>query len=274
MRSSILLKTCSTLLLVLAVFCLYKPGVGGALYYDDYANLDPLNEIVSFNDARDFVLGGEAGPLGRPIALATFLIHAGSWPENTSEVLLYNIVIHVCNALLLLLLGYQLLRLATKLEKGNAFYTSLFASLLWATLPIQVSTSLIAVQRMTGLSAFFGLIGLNLFTAAYFTRKGRPELIVIGQLLILAIFTVLSMLSKESGALIPIFALLIDCVLVKSRTEAIKSALFRRGVLIMLLLALLFYLSPLFRDWFSFSNYRGFSVFERIRTELVILWQY
>lgn len=274
MRKTFALKICAAVVLALMIFCVYKPGMSGALYYDDYTNLNQLSDVASSEDAREFVFGGHAGPLGRPLALATFLIHAGDWPENASDALLFNVLIHIGNALLLLLLGYQLLRLATKTEKNSAFYIAFCASLLWALLPIQVSTSLIAVQRMTGLSAFFGLVGLNLFTAAYFITPSRPILLVVGQLLALAIFTSLSMFCKESGALIPIFALLVDGVLLKGRRENSRVMLFRRGVLVLLLLALLFYLSPLFRNWFSYSGYRGFSVIERIQTQWVVLWQY
>ena len=47
----------------------YLPGISGALYYDDYSNLDGLSSVADLKSASQFVFGGHAGPLGRPVAV-------------------------------------------------------------------------------------------------------------------------------------------------------------------------------------------------------------
>src|SRR5690606_24500635 len=37
---------------------------------------------------------------------------------------------------------------------------------------------------------------------------------------------------------------------------------------------LLIYLSPLWRDWSHVSTYRGFSPWERLQTQVVLVWEY
>lgn len=255
----------------------YWPGAGGALFYDDFGNLEGLASVSDWASAKQFAFGGIAGPLGRPISLLSFVPHAQGWPENTRNILQVNILIHVCNAGLLGILGYWLLkwRPAFAEDAGKRFWAALGAVFLWACIPLLASASLIAIQRMTGLAAFFSLLGLLAFTAGYRWEVQRPWLALCLQGLGLGLGTVLAMLAKENGALTPVFALLIDVFIVGKRKDVNPvTAGIRRWVLAAALLTLLIYLSPLMRNWTSISSVRGFSVWDRVQTEVVVLWQY
>lgn len=264
------------LLCALAVFLLYLPATSGALYYDDYSNLNGLGYVSDWQSAWQFISGGHAGPLGRPLALASFLPFSAGWPENVQAILTVNVFLHCCNFVLLLILGQSILARCPSIHAHQRFRIALCAALLWAVMPLLASTSLIAIQRMTGLATFFGLLGLIGFVHGYTLAERRPFLGLCYQMSALGAGTLLSIFSKESGALFPVFALIIDFLFrpVNGEGRSRGAALLRRGTLMLPLMFLLFYMSPLRVDWFRFNEYRGLTPFDRFLTEQVILWEY
>lgn len=264
-----------TLITLLVIYAIYRLGVTGALFYDDYGNLEGLASIGSWSDIKQFVFGGIAGPLGRPIALLSFIPHAAGWPDNSEAILTVNVWLHLINALLLGGVGYMLLGLAGPRYRPQRFKIAFCAALLWAVMPLLASSTLIAIQRMTGLSAFFGLLGLLAFVWGYRYQYQRPAFAFIVQMGGLGIGTLLSMLAKENGALIPLYALLID-VFIVAPLKPVNPWLqrIRRGILGLGLLSILVYLSPLLHDYSAVSEVRGYSVWDRLQTQVVVLWQY
>jgi hypothetical protein len=63
-------------------FIIYYPGLKGGFLFDDYYNLAEMNRYGDPHDweaAKKFITQGGSGPTGRPIALASFLLHKDSW---------------------------------------------------------------------------------------------------------------------------------------------------------------------------------------------------
>lgn len=259
---------------LLLVYLAYLPGITGALYYDDYSNLQKLAQITDWATARDFIFGGGAGPLGRPLSLATFALQATDWPTHSAALLHVNVLIHVANACLLFLLGHHILNLREPAQAALNFRVALGAAFLWAVLPLLVSTTLITVQRMTGLAALFGLLGLLGFVQGYALTQRRPLPGFLMQMASLGLGTLLSLLSKENGALIPCFALVIEVVLLRNLNYPPVYRRLQRGALLLCLLVVLFYISPLRQAWFVVDDFRGFSPWQRLNTEAVIVWEY
>ena len=81
--------------LVLIVF-IYSLAWSGRLQFDDAANLDGLYGISDFTSALVFILTGEAGPTGRPLALASFALQHDAWP-NPRPFLVFNTLLHAAN---------------------------------------------------------------------------------------------------------------------------------------------------------------------------------
>jgi hypothetical protein len=259
-----------------AVFALYFPATTGALYYDDYSNLEALGTLSSWADIWHFVFAGEAGPLGRPLALLTFVPFSGGWPDNAQAILVFNVVIHCANFLILVALGRILLRLDGHIEPRLHFRIALGAGLLWVVMPLLASTTLIAIQRMTGLATFFGLLGLLGFVSGYALAERRPVAGFVCQMLALGMGTLLAIFSKESGAVFPVFALVIDFLLARKSNALLAAKLFnlRRLLLLLPFLFIIYYISPLHTDWWHFSEFRGMTPFQRVMTEQVVLWEY
>jgi hypothetical protein len=259
---------------LLLVYLAYLPGISGALYYDDYSNLQKLAEITDWASVREFIFGGGAGPLGRPLSLASFALQAAEWPIHAAALLHVNVLIHVANTLLLFLLGHRILNLRDATQTTLNFRVALGAAFLWSVLPLLVSTTLITVQRMTGLAALFGLLGLLGFVYGYSLTQRRPLPGFLIQMACLGLGTLLSLFSKENGALIPCFALVIEYVLLRHCAYPPTYRRLLRGALLLCLLIILFYISPLRQAWFVVDNFRGFSPWQRLNTEVVIVWEY
>lgn len=260
--------------MALLVYLLYLPGIGGALYYDDYSNLQGLEAVAAGGDVAEFVFGGNAGPLGRPLALLSFVPHAAEWPGGTSAMLHVNVLIHVANMVLIFLLGQGLLRPLMPGDERRVFRIAATAALMWAVMPLLVSTSLIAIQRMTGLAALFGLLGLVGFVYGYRYAERTPRTAFLVQLGALGAGSLLAVFSKENGVLIPIFALLIDCVIFRAQQYDRRWRLALRGVLVLCMSVPLYYLSPFAHDWFAVNEFRGFSPWQRLQSQVVFLWDY
>lgn len=264
------------LILAVITFLLYWPGLGGAFFYDDYSNLNGLSSITNLRQLIEFVFSGHAGPLGRPVALLTFGLQKSYWPGGGEYLLATNVAIHTCNALLVFYLCRQLRMLVGNVDKpsrvDNEF--AFIAAAFWALSPILASTSLILVQRMTGLAALFVLLGLLAYLHGYSHFKSHPRRQLVVQAAILGVATLLSALSKENGVLLPSLAFAVELALLRNTIAAKQYRNIRLGVLGLSVVVFLIYLSPFARPWFEINEYRGFSSWERVQGELVILWKY
>ena len=75
----------------------YWAGIKGDFLFDDYPNLEPLGTygtIDSWDKAKNFINSGFAGPTGRPISVASFLINDNTWPSLAYSFKYTNIMIH------------------------------------------------------------------------------------------------------------------------------------------------------------------------------------
>ncbi|MCR4301983.1 MAG: hypothetical protein NUV51_10265, partial [Sulfuricaulis sp.] len=219
----------TTLFSLLVVFsaAVFLPGSSGPFIFDDYSNLFDNSYVkVTTLDAEALHRAAyslEAGPLQRPIAMVSFALNyywTGSL-YNSTPYKLTNIAIHAVNGLLILWLVRLILdRLAeTPTTPGVRRSTQVTgflataAAVLWVIHPIQVSTVLYLIQRMTELSALFTLLAIVCYLMARRAlqngRRWAPWLLVGGPVL----FGTLGMLSKENALLLPLFIGVLEFVL-------------------------------------------------------------
>ena len=149
------------LLAALALVALaYLPGLRGPFVFDDYPNI-LNNPPVAVTELTPQALHAAAvsntsGPLGRPLAALSFGIdHYRAGGFNPLAFKLTNLAIHLLNVLLVYALAGRLTR---RLGAGEiAPAVALFCALLWGLHPLQLTSVLYVVQRMTSLSATFTL---------------------------------------------------------------------------------------------------------------------
>ena len=262
------------LVLVAAWFC-YRPAIGGAYQLDDVANLGGLAYVEDMASAADFILSGEGGPSGRPLALATFALQAESWEKGPAAFLVVNIFIHLLNAVILAWCLYRL-ALLQALDSHRAATIASAAAATWVLMPLLSTATLLVVQRMTSLSAMFVLLGLGAYLLARSRIESAPSRALVGMSASLVVGTALATLCKESGLLLPVFVLVLEATLLQRPTSMPlrRWRLWQSAFLFLPCIALLAFLATLFSYSDSTQARRGFNGWERALTETRILWLY
>jgi tetratricopeptide (TPR) repeat protein len=266
--------------LFLVTVMAYLPGLQGPFVFDDYGNIGKLG---NFGGVRDwdtfiaFVFGGHAGPTGRPLSLLTFLIDGNNWPTEPFPFKRTNLVIHLMNgALLGTLINGILNRLGY--EASRARWLALISAGCWLLHPFLVSTTLYAVQRMAQLSTLFifaGLIGH--LTARSMLADNAVKAYVLMTLSV-GTFTLLAMISKENGILLPLLIGVLEFTILASQRKRFAS-LDRRWmtwfVVVPSLVILGYIAQRAFRpDFFDIVAPREFSIYERGLTQPRVLFDY
>jgi len=260
-------------LTLLATALLYVPGLTGALYYDDIRPLSGLASVVDLDSALYYLSSEISGPLGRPLAMLSFLVHVEDWPGDIENILLFNVLLHLVNGTLVALLVHRMLSLRDVSGSAPA-WTAVGAAALWMLMPLQVSSSLIAVQRMATLSAFFWAVLIIVHLQGITIEDRRPTLGAALQALGLVGFTLLAMLAKENGILLPVFALVLQTTLLAGRTSPGRLRTLRNfagGAALGIIIAYLTYSA--IRSGGVFGG-REFNLLERIQTQPLILLEY
>jgi hypothetical protein len=262
------------LVLLLAWAC-YRPALTGAFQLDDAANLGGLTQVSDFAAAFDFTFSGKAGPLGRPIVLATFAVQADHWEQGAGAFLKVNVIIHLLNAVLLAFCLYQL-SLAMAMERHRAIAVAVGSASIWVLMPLLATSSLLVVQRMTTLSAMFVLLGLAGYLVARTSIGVAPRRALVGMSGSLVGGTILAMFCKESGLLLPVFVLVIESTVLQrpDNLEMRQWRLWKAVFLVLPLLLIVAYLATRlnYPDWVV--QRRGFTAGERLLTEARLLWLY
>ncbi len=203
-----LLYAATAAVLTLSIWITYSAALPGHFLFDDVPNLQSLADVKDWLSGLVFAFTGESGPLGRPLALATFALQSDAWPENPSAMLRVNLVIHVLAVWTCLVLSLGLIRLRPLAGDDRGFWIAFAVAALWGLSPFLATTHLMIIQRMTSLAGLFVLAGLAAFVWAHVLAEGRPILarsLLIGT----GAATILATLSKENGALLPLLALAI-----------------------------------------------------------------
>ena len=224
-KSDVILQKHFRFLLLLAIVLLtavwaYAPGLHGGFLFDDFANLPALGAdgpVDRWPTFWRYITSGTADPTGRPLTLLTFLLDARDWPAAPYPFKRTSLILHLLNAVLLYALLARLGHLL-ELDARRCKLAALLGTALWLLHPLLVSTTLYVVQREAMLPATCAMAGLMLWL------HGREQLAtgkiwtglswsVIG----LGGFTLLGVLAKANGALLPLYALLIEVIVLAPR---------------------------------------------------------
>jgi len=262
------------------VLVLYWPGLYGGFFFDDFVNFLEPAEIRIKELSSDTLLAawqsGHAGPLGRPISMLSFALNyyfSGFVPFYFK---LTNVVVHLLNGLLVYLLVHLIARAMGQSSKpaGAGPMLALMLAAAWAIHPIQLTSVLYVVQRMTSLSSMFMLVALLLHIWARqlrpFDKRGLWALVVAW-----GVAFPMALLSKETGVLFVGYVFAYELIIRRHFNRGFDrpatwflSSLSVGGV------AFLAYLSFSSSSLFSGYEERAFSLFERLITEARIVWTY
>ncbi len=260
----------------------YQPGLIGAFLFDDYATLPSIadrGEVGSLEEAKRFVLAGNAGPSGRPIALASFLLDDDGWPSQPDRFKRTNLYLHLlCGLLVAWLAKLSLTALRWPADRAN--WAGALSAGIWLLHPLLVSTTLYVVQRMTILSAWFTLCGIaiHIRLRLALVASPRPIALLVVMAAQLAMFTLLAFLSKENGALLPLLVAVVEATILSQVGAGSRPGLFRAWSRVVLGAPALLVLGYLGYSAMQFGAqgeaYRGFTIAQRLMTEGRVLVTY
>lgn len=272
------------LVILVGILC-YLPGLSGPLLFDDKTALS-ANDLVkitgtSFDEWRSAALSSSSGPLKRPIAMVSFAANyvvEGSFSSVGLKAV--NLAIHLSIAVLLFFLCLSVLQsLAVGPDAPALRLVALVAAAIWFLHPLNVSTVLYAVQRMAQLATLFVLGGLVVFMhyRERWSRVGASSGEVLAAALWLLLFTLLAMLSKENGALLPWLVIVLEVCIFRGVWAGRPSSLLRHAgwiglVLPVFLVVGIIAVSP--ETLLGGYARREFTLEERLLTQGRLLWQY
>ncbi len=255
------------------IYWIYHFGFSGAFYFDDFRPLSKLSSVKDFSSAWQYIWNETSGPLGRPISMLSFLLNVNDWPNHSENFFRINTIIHLINGVLIYGISYKIF----KFLKPNSSYIailSLFSSFFWLILPLNISTNLIAVQRMASLSGMFVFAGvLSYLYCVDYQQKNYK----LGSFLLygcITVFTLLAMFSKENGLLLPLLLLVLELTVFSLSDSIQQGRKLRVASLSLCYLVVLFYLVN--AVWHAEEIYasRPYTFIERITTEPQILVDY
>jgi len=270
-----------TLLAILG-FVLYGNTIDSEFHLDDYPNLvDNVSIHMTSLDAASLKRALSASVGGnRPLASLLFALNFRAGQFNVRHFHITSIICHIfAGWLLFLFLRRTLLLPALEKRYGpRAGLIALFATLIWFVHPIQTQAVTYIVQRANVLSGLFSFAALWILAVIHSSNAGRgvralqwAGLIVCG---------LLALCSKETAAMLPVTILLYELFFVR-RLDI--SALRGKWVYLAGIVAApaLIFVADYFRFGMSFfermgSIYqlRGFTMWERVFTELRVLVRY
>ena len=264
------------LLLVVTAAC-YWPGLSGSFLLDDFNTIERLGDFGGVRDWETFrlyVLGGGTGPLGRPLSLLSFVANATVWGADPWAFKFTNLMLHLLNGGLLFGFCHRLMQLRGWAVEKAAWFALLVTGI-WLLHPLNVSTTLYVVQRMTQLSTLFVLLGMNVYLHGRMLLTSHPRRGYAWISAALLLCGVLAVLSKENGALLPVYLLLMEFTVL----AGVGVAPVRSWRLSMLWLPLVLLVSILV--WAFISGWlrvhydgRPFTLGQRLLTEARVLWDY
>src|SRR5579863_8225788 len=218
------LRTSFMLLAVAVTVGVYWPGLSGGYALDDYTNVKDNAAIaihdLSWSSLSHAMFSFQAGPAMRPLSMLSFALNAHF--TGAGEAFAFkttNLVIHVCNGLLVWRLLHRLLRayrerLAPAAEPARLEWLAWLGAGFWLLHPLNAMPVLYVVQRETELSSLFMLIGLQLYlTGRMRGGSAGTWMVWLG----VPTLTLVAILCKESGALLPVYAVVLEFFIFRFR---------------------------------------------------------
>lgn len=265
----------------------YAPGLSGGFALDDYTNIVENTAVhiddLSWTELSRAAFSFQAGPTMRPVSMLTFALNSYFYgPQNAEAYKTVNLVIHLLNGLLVCLLLLQLLeayreRHAPSVPARQIEWMALTAAALWLLHPLNLMPVLYVVQRETSLSGLFVLAGCNVYlwsrTRHLAGKSGRWLMWIAVPAL-----TLLAIVCKESGALLPVYIFTIEACVFRFRGRDDKpdrNCLLFYGLILALpaCLALGWILWGRGGGYLNYSG-RDYTLSERLMTETRIVWLY
>lgn len=270
--------TALMLALLLTVYC-YWGGLNGPFLFDDYPNLQSLGTLGGVRDWPTFnayLHSGWSGPLGRHLSMLSFLLDDNTWPSQPGWFKPTSLKLHLITGLLLAWATFLVVATTGRSAVRSA-WISVFSASVWMLHPLMVSTTLYIVQRMALLCGLFMLVGLigYLKGRKWLSEPQRPAWQAYGMMTASAGGgTLLALLAKENGALLPMLMLVVEAFLRRVSQDVAPRKIWMAVVLGIPAAVVVVYLARLLNFDPNVWPTRPFNRLERLYSEARIVWDY
>lgn len=258
----------------------YWSGLHGPLIFDDSFNLAPISQWLKGDRGwTSVVFGNTSGLLGRPVAMASFVLNVALLGPGIWGLKLVNLLIHLANGALIYALFKGLISRGGLLPRppAAAAWLALFGASVWLLHPLLVSTVLYVVQRMAMLSALFTLLAMLAYLHGRIALEAGRERKAWALLILVPLCTVLATLSKENGVLAPALCALIELFVFAPKPGQRRPWASTIFILVTLVVpALLAITLTAMQSELIVGGYanRPFTLAERLLTQPRALWDY
>lgn len=271
---------------LVVTFCIYQQGLYGDYVFDDAVNILENKKLaitkLDWASLQAAWSSGDAGPLGRPIAMLSFALNYYFTGFDSYYFKLTNLIIHLLNGILVFFISLKLFQWLSRqyqtISLKSIHYLACLVSLIWLIHPLNLTSVLYVVQRMTSLSALFGLLAVLI----YCSWRIRP--MSWGGTVFATFATILSLiasiLSKESGILFIPLIYWVELIIFQAKNLQFQPIYIKKIKLIHMLwggviaAGLIFlYLLPPYLNPVNFAR-RDFTLDERLLTESRVIFYY
>jgi len=266
-------------LTLILTFIIYWQGLTGLFIFDDGLNLrhlEAINESQNIiNEVLIYTFEGQAGSLGRPLSMLTFAMQAHSWPFNPWDFKYVNLMLHLLNGCLIFWFLLFLFTRFTSLSEKQSLFIAFLTTTLWLLHPLQVSTVLYVIQRMTQLAVFFTLLGLLLYL--YGRQQFTQHKIISGFFwvtLAVGFGGTLATLSKENGLLLVLYIIVLESTVLRTLPSPPYWQTWKRIFLYLPLVLLATYFLIRLDTLQHGYDIRDFTMGERLLTQTRVLIDY
>lgn len=282
-NSSIALAFCLASLVATCV--VYWPGLSGGFALDDYTNIVQNAALrvdtLSWDELSRAAFSFKAGPTMRPVSMLSFALNAYFFGGEAESFKVVNLAIHLLNGLLVFILLLQMLQayrrhLAPSLQEHGVEWLALVTGTLWLVHPLNLMPVLYVVQRESSLSSLFVLAGCNAYIWAR-TQRLAGQGGAWALWVMVPLCTLVATVCKESGALLPVYTLIIELFIFRFRgadgRRDRQALLFYLPMLVLPLCAAALWILASHGAPLDYSH-RDFTLSERLMSETRILWLY
>ena len=231
MRKKIPFDSVAFAIIVLTAFGLYGNALTHSFIFDDIPNIVDNPYIRNLKNIPLLFQGIQSYTgVYRALPTITFAVNYHFHQLDVLGYRLFNLILHILSGILVYLISRHLFRLRSGEEENVPGDTQdsknpgvdvfpLLTALIFITHPIQVNTVTYIVQRNEGMASFFFLLTFFLFIKGALQHGRKKVLYWCGA----GCSLLGSVLSKETGLMLPILLILFDLIFIcQRREEAIK----------------------------------------------------
>jgi hypothetical protein len=252
----------------------YWPGQSGPALLDDATSVLVIGDLKQHPElAWDYIFDDSSGPLGRPVAIASFVLEKLLLDDDLATSKRVNILLHLFNGALVTWLFWLLFR---AIATPGYRWLALALGAGWLLSPLFVSTVLYVVQRMAMLSATFMLCACVCY--ACWRERLRRGAFSVTLFCLMALCILLAVFAKENAVVVVPTLLALEALWFQFADERGRPIRWLRGVTLGLItlggVTAVVVLAAYHDGLAAAFHRRYFTLDERLLTQGRVLWDY